>query len=28
MVAILEGGGAYGFKTVNPYPRKGDAWCP
>ncbi|MBZ5960781.1 putative holin-like toxin [Leuconostoc gelidum subsp. gasicomitatum] len=25
MVAILEGGGAYGFKTVNPDPRKGDA---
>jgi hypothetical protein len=28
MVAILEGGGAYGFKTVNPDPRKGEASCP
>ncbi|MBZ5958941.1 putative holin-like toxin [Leuconostoc gelidum subsp. gasicomitatum] len=24
----MEGGGAYGVKTVNPDPRKGDAWCP
>ncbi|MBZ6008280.1 putative holin-like toxin [Leuconostoc gelidum subsp. aenigmaticum] len=26
-MAILEGGGAYGFKTVNPDPRKGEASC-
>jgi len=25
MVAILNGGGAYGVKTVNPDSRKGDA---
>lgn len=28
MVAILNGGGAYGVKTVNPDSRKGEAVCP
>lgn len=27
MVAILNGGGAYGVKTVNPDSRKGEALC-